>query len=65
LHWQLVNRTLPAIININLSKGSQAMAAHGVIVRRLESIENFGSMDILCTDKTGTLTQGVCSWTVR
>jgi Mg2+-importing ATPase len=35
------------------------MAKHGVIVRRLESIENFGSMDILCTDKTGTLTQGV------
>ena len=35
------------------------MAKQGVIVRRLESIENFGSMDILCTDKTGTLTQGV------
>jgi len=35
------------------------MAASGVIVRRLESIENFGSMDILCTDKTGTLTVGV------
>ena len=35
------------------------MAERGVIVRRLESIENFGSMDILCTDKTGTLTQGV------
>ena len=35
------------------------MAKHGVIVRRFESIENFGSMDILCTDKTGTLTQGV------
>jgi len=35
------------------------MGKHGVIVRRLESIENFGSMDILCTDKTGTLTEGV------
>ena len=55
----LTPQLLPAIININLSKGSQAMAAHGVIVRRLESIENFGSMDILCTDKTGTLTEGV------
>jgi Mg2+-importing ATPase len=55
----LTPQLLPAIININLSKGSQAMAERGVIVRRLESIENFGSMDVLCTDKTGTLTQGV------
>jgi Mg2+-importing ATPase len=55
----LTPQLLPAIININLSKGSQDMAKHGVIVRRLESIENFGSMDILCTDKTGTLTEGV------
>lgn len=55
----LTPQLLPAIININLSKGSQGMARHGVIVRRLESIENFGSMDILCTDKTGTLTEGV------
>ena len=55
----LTPQLLPAIININLSKGSQEMAKRGVIVRRLESIENFGSMDILCTDKTGTLTEGV------
>lgn len=55
----LTPQLLPAIININLSKGSQEMARQGVIVRRLEAIENFGSMDILCTDKTGTLTQGV------
>jgi Mg2+-importing ATPase len=55
----LTPQLLPAIININLSKGSQEMAKHGVIVRRLESIENFGSMDVLCTDKTGTLTEGV------
>ena len=55
----LTPQLLPAIININLSKGSQAMAEGGVIVRRLEAIENFGSMDILCTDKTGTLTEGV------
>jgi Mg2+-importing ATPase len=55
----LTPQLLPAIININLSKGSQEMARHGVIVRRLESIENFGSMDVLCTDKTGTLTEGV------
>ncbi len=55
----LTPQLLPAIININLSRGSQAMAARGVIVRRLASIENFGSMDVLCTDKTGTLTEGV------
>jgi Mg2+-importing ATPase len=50
---------LPAIITINLSKGARAMAKRGVIVRRLNAIENFGSMDVLCTDKTGTLTEGI------
>lgn len=55
----LTPQLLPAIININLSKGAQAMATQGVIVRRLEAIENFGSMDTLCTDKTGTITAGV------
>ncbi len=55
----LTPQLLPAIININLSRGSQTMARLGVIVRRLESLENFGSMDTLCTDKTGTLTLGV------
>lgn len=55
----LTPQLLPAIININLAKGSQVMAKDGVIVRRLAAIENFGSMDILCTDKTGTLTLGV------
>ena len=55
----LTPQLLPAIININLSKGSQRMAKEGVIVRRLNAIENFGSMDVLCTDKTGTLTQGI------
>ena len=50
---------LPAIISITLAKGAQDMAAHGVIVRRLSAIENLGSMDVLCTDKTGTLTAGV------
>jgi len=55
----LTPQLLPAIININLSRGSLAMAASGVIVRRMASLENFGSMDVLCTDKTGTLTEGV------
>lgn len=50
---------LPVIISITLAHGAQKMARHGVIVRRLNSIENFGSMDVLCTDKTGTLTEGI------
>lgn len=50
---------LPAIINITLSQGAQSMAKKGVIVRHLTALENFGSMDVLCTDKTGTLTEGV------
>jgi len=49
---------LPAIISVTLSAGARAMARRGVIVRRLDAIENLGSMDILCTDKTGTLTEG-------
>jgi Mg2+-importing ATPase len=55
----LAPELLPAIISITLAHGAQQMAKHGVIVRRLDSIENFGSMDVLCTDKTGTLTAGV------
>ncbi len=55
----LTPQLLPAIISINLSRGSQIMAKEGVIVRRLNAIENFGSMDVLCTDKTGTLTEGI------
>lgn len=55
----LTPQLLPAIIEINLSKGSRALARGGVIVRRQTAIENFGSMNVLCTDKTGTLTQGV------
>jgi Mg2+-importing ATPase len=49
---------LPAILSVNLARGAQMMARHGVLVRRLNAIENLGSMDILCTDKTGTLTEG-------
>ncbi len=50
---------LPAIVTVTLSHGARAMAKAGVIVRRLEAIENLGSLDVLCTDKTGTLTEGV------
>jgi P-type Mg2+ transporter len=50
---------LPAIVSVTLSHGARTMAKKGVIVRRLEAIENLGSMDVLCTDKTGTLTEGV------
>jgi P-type Mg2+ transporter len=55
----LTPELLPAIISITLAHGAQQMAKRGVIVRRLNAIENFGSMDVLCTDKTGTLTEGV------
>ncbi|WP_374378192.1 magnesium-translocating P-type ATPase [Dongia sp.] len=50
---------LPAIVSVTLSRGARLMARQGVIVRRLEAIENLGSMDVLCTDKTGTLTAGI------
>jgi Mg2+-importing ATPase len=50
---------LPAVLSVNLARGARAMAEHGVLVRHLSAIENLGSMDILCTDKTGTLTEGV------
>lgn len=55
----LTPELLPAIISVTLAKGARTMAASGVIVRRLDAIENLGSMDLLCTDKTGTLTEGV------
>ena len=54
----LTPQLLPAIISINLSHGATDMCRKKVIVRRLTSIENFGSMDILCSDKTGTITEG-------
>ena len=49
---------LPAIVSITLARGARRMAADHVIVRRLSAIENFGGMDVLCSDKTGTLTEG-------
>jgi Mg2+-importing ATPase len=50
---------LPAIVGVNLSRAATTLAAAGVLVRRLDAIENLGSMTVLCTDKTGTLTEGV------
>ena len=50
---------LPAIVSVTLAAGARRMARSGVIVRRLDAIENLGSIDTLCTDKTGTLTSGV------
>jgi len=55
----LTPQLLPAIISINLSHGARDMAKHQVIVKRLASIENLGSMNVLCSDKTGTLTEGI------
>jgi Mg2+-importing ATPase len=54
----LTPQLLPAIISINLAHGAKIMAQQKVIVKRLASIENFGSMNVLCSDKTGTLTEG-------
>ncbi len=54
----LTPQLLPAIISINLSHGARKMAEKKVVVKRLASIENFGSMNVLCSDKTGTLTEG-------
>lgn len=53
----LTPEMLPAILTLNLSKGAITMSKKKVIVKRLSSIQNFGAMNILCTDKTGTLTQ--------
>jgi Mg2+-importing ATPase len=52
----LTPEMLPMLVAINLSKGAIAMSKKQVIVKRLSSIQNFGAMDVLCTDKTGTLT---------
>jgi len=55
----LTPQLLPAIISINLARGAKRMAKARVIVKRLASIENFGSMNVICADKTGTLTEGI------
>jgi Mg2+-importing ATPase len=53
----LTPEMLPMIVTVNLARGAIAMSKKQVIVKRLNAIQNFGAMDILCTDKTGTLTQ--------
>ena len=54
----LTPEMLPMIVTVNLSKGALSMSRKKVIVKRLNAIQNFGAMDVLCTDKTGTITQG-------
>ncbi|WP_161964028.1 magnesium-translocating P-type ATPase [Chitinophaga flava] len=54
----LTPEMLPMIVTVNLSKGAIAMSRKKVIVKKLSAIQNFGAMDVLCTDKTGTLTEG-------
>ncbi len=54
----LVPELMPAVVTVTLSNGAHRMAKSDVIVKRLVSMEDFGNMDILCTDKTGTLTEG-------
>lgn len=58
----LTPEMLPMLVAINLSKGAIAMSKHEVIVKRLNAIQNFGAMDVLCTDKTGTLTLDRIVW---
>jgi Mg2+-importing ATPase len=53
----LTPEMLPMIVTANLARGALAMSRHKVIVKKLHAIQNFGAMDVLCTDKTGTLTQ--------
>ena len=53
----LTPEMLPMIVNANLARGAMAMARQKTIVKRLHAIQSFGAMDVLCTDKTGTLTQ--------
>ena len=48
---------LPMIVNVNLTKGSRSLAKKKTLVKKIESIQNLGAIDILCTDKTGTLTE--------
>jgi P-type Mg2+ transporter len=55
----LTPQLLPAVISVNLATGAKRMAREKVIVKRLAAIENFGSMNVLCADKTGTITSGV------
>jgi P-type Mg2+ transporter len=55
----LTPQLLPAIISVNLARGAKRLADKKVIVKRLVAIENFGSMNVLCSDKTGTVTEGV------
>jgi Mg2+-importing ATPase len=50
---------LPAIVSVTLARGAHGMAQRGVLVRRLDAIQDLGGMTVLCTDKTGTLTEGV------
>lgn len=57
----IIPELLPAIITVNLAYGARRLAAVKVIVKRLTSLENFGQMEILCTDKTGTLTLGTAA----
>ena len=53
----LTPELLPMVVSVTLSRGALHMAKKRVIVKRLASIQNLGSMDVLCTDKTGTLTE--------
>lgn len=48
---------LPMIVNVNLTKGSKTLAKKKTLVKKIDAIQNLGAIDVLCTDKTGTLTE--------
>jgi Mg2+-importing ATPase len=61
----LTPELLPMIVSVNLSKGAMEMSKKNVIVKRLASNQNFGNMDVLCMDKTGTLTENAITLVLR
>src|SRR6185312_11138911 len=57
----LTPELLPMVVTVTLSRGALRLSEHGVIVKRLSAMQNLGAMDVLCTDKTGTLTEAKIS----
>jgi len=61
----LTPELLPMIVSVTLSRGALRMSHKQVIVKRLSAIDDLGSMDVLCSDKTGTITEATSSWSAK